>query len=69
MNPENSKPAESGASVPKHFWITRREWDQEPGTCAVKLGAIAAAILVVGSAAPWVAFGAGLVIVAKAVKS
>jgi hypothetical protein len=66
MNPETEKPR---FSVERHLWITKREWDKDPGACAVKLGTLAAVVLAAGQFAPLVAIAAGLVIVGKAVRS
>lgn len=68
MNPEHetNRPR---FSIERHLWITKEEWDTNPGTCAVKLGTLAAIVLAAGQFAPLIAIGAGLVIVGKAVRS
>ncbi len=69
MNPEEHENERPRFSVERYLTISKKEWEEDPGACAVKLGTLAAVVLTAGQFAPLVALCAGLVIVGKAVRS
>jgi hypothetical protein len=69
MNPEEHENERPRFSVERCLTISKKEWDEDPGACAVKLGTLAAVVLTAGHLAPFIAIAAGLIVVGRAVRS
>lgn len=59
--------AETDSPWKDRLSISKEQWDNEPGVCALKLCGLAVAIALVGELAPLVALVAGAVAIGKLV--